>query len=441
MTTVDMSERWWHTETTLRRGVIMSGVLCALLFLATLPLPRADGHLVGSDGLSYYAIVRSLVLDGDLDFSNDYALLGVEADTSTPTGKPANPFAIGTALLWMPFFVMAHVLSLVLNLLGIDVATNGISYIYEAAVCVGTIIYATVGFVFAYRVARNLASATSALIATLGLWWASQALYYLVAEPSMSHGISIFAMGLFLALWFPPRQRSSREWVWLGVAAALATLVRWQDGVVLALPFAELAWSVRHKRVSLQAAFKAAGIMSGVWLLGMIPQLLMWNSIYGTPLTIPQGSDFIQWFAPNPIETLFSTRHGLLLWHPVLLLALVGFIPLWRKHRALALAGIFLVLIQLYINSAVGRWWADDAFGGRRFTGLLPWLVPALAVLLSELKATRWRRWAVGLLLVLVLWNGLSFAQYRLGFVSRNEALSWREMTIDRLLLPIRIVQ
>jgi hypothetical protein len=41
---------------------------------------------------------------------------------------------------------------------------------------------------------------------------------------------------------------------------------------------------------------------------------------------------------------------------------------------------------------------------------------------------------AVGLLLI--VWNGLSLIQYRLGFVPMSAPLTWQQMTIDRLRIP-----
>jgi hypothetical protein len=100
----------------------------------------------------------------------------------------------------------------------------------------------------------------------------------------------------------------------------------------------------------------------------------MWHAIYGQWLTIPQGSDFFNWTNPQWLPTLFSTRHGLVAWHPIFLLALLGIVPLWKHHRWLALVVLVAFLAQWYINSAASRWWADDAFGGRRFIGTIPLL-------------------------------------------------------------------
>jgi hypothetical protein len=153
-------------------------------FLATIPLPRVDHHLVGGDGIRYFAITRSLLLDHDFDYANDYRLLGEIAQPAV-TGHPANPQAMGTSLLWVPFFLMAHAISLVLHLTWQGVKTNGVSYLYEAAACLGTIVYAGLGFLLVARsLAREgLVEPKATAFALAGLWWATPVIYYVVADP------------------------------------------------------------------------------------------------------------------------------------------------------------------------------------------------------------------------------------------------------------------
>ena len=64
-----------------------------------------------------------------------------------------------------------------------------------------------------------------------------------------------------------------------------------------------------------------------------------------------------------------------------------------------------------------------------------------LACLIEDAKGGRTYRLLGLLLFALVVWNGLSFAQYRLGFVSKSAALTIQEMTVDRLLLPFELLQ
>jgi hypothetical protein len=423
-------------------SLLLATAICVGIFSAAIPLPRGDDHLLGSDGLRYYSILRSAVLDHDFDFTNDYRMLGVEVEGVTPTGLKPNPFAIGSAVLWLPFFLLAHVLSLILSWLGLRVATDGVSYVYESFVCIGTILYAGTGFLLAYRTAARVASSQSAVLAALAMWWATQAIYYIVAEPSMSHGLTIFTQALFLYVWYPPRAtRSWQDWLKIGLAVTLVGLVRWQEIIIVAIPLAELCYRLVRRQLSAPRTFSYGLMLGAMVLIGFLPQFVMWDALYGSPVTMPQGESFMNWMSPKPIETLFSTRHGLISWHPVFLLALTGLVGLWRRDRALTLAIAFLFLGQLYINSSVERWWADDSFGARRFTGLAALLVLPLAALLDNPRPAFRQRLLVAVLVLLVIWNGLGFIQYRLGFVSMSEALTLEEMTIDRLLVPFRLLQ
>ncbi len=100
-------------------------------------VPRRYGRLIVGDGIYYYVYLRSAVLDGDLDFTNDYTLYQqfnnedprkkaemLERDL-TPTGKPGNLFSVGPALLWAPVFIPTHLVALALNL-----PHDGFSYYY-----------------------------------------------------------------------------------------------------------------------------------------------------------------------------------------------------------------------------------------------------------------------------------------------------------------------
>jgi hypothetical protein len=47
----------------------------------------------------------------------------------------------------------------------------------------------------------------------------------------------------------------------------------------------------------------------------------------------------------------------------------------------------------------------------------------------------------VAALVLLVGWNGLSLVQYRLGWLPRTDEPTWRQLTVDRLAVPVTIVR
>jgi hypothetical protein len=422
--------------------LIFITVICGLIVIGSAPL-RFSGHLIASDGMQYYAITRSVILDGDFNFTNDYALLGVRYNARpTPLGLPGNPFAIGTAILWMPFFIVAHILSLTLNFLGLHVPINGIGMIYEAVVCLATIFYIGLGMVLTYLTIQKtrMHSPSLTLSGILGMWLATPAIFYTIIEPSMSHGMTIFSNALFLFVWYPPSSnRSVFKWVVIGCVTGLVSLVRWQDGIIATLPVVELLWWVITKKIKpVQAAYRLL-IFGGTVILLFFPQMMMWKALYGTFVTIPQGSDFVVWSQPKIIPILISTRHGLLSWHPIFILALLGIIPLWKRDKVLAMVVTFVFIAELYVNSSVSDWWASSSFGGRRFTSMIPFFSISLTAVLVAFRDKL--KWFLALIVLLTIWNGLSLIQFYLGFVSTEQALTLREMTVDRLLIPIRLVQ
>jgi len=420
-----------------RDPLVVTAVVWVIAVVLTLPLPRVDGHLVGSDGLRYFATLRSLVFDRDLDMTNDYRLLGVPAQERTPRGLPANPFPIGPALFWLPFYLVACALAAGLAAVGVPIVLHGVGFVYEAPVCLASALAAGVAFLVLRPgiVRRGGAEAGNATLACFALAWATPALYYAIAEPSMSHALSLFSNAVFLRVWLE-RENSfdARRMMGVGAAAALCALVRWQDAVVLAAPLVELVSAAASPRLPPWSAARAGGLLLATFGAGMIPQFVEWRAVYGAWLVLPQGAGF---FSPHPhvIETLLSLRHGLLTWHPIFLLPLLGLLAVPAGKGRLALTIGLVFALTLWINASVERWWADDAFGGRRFVSLIPWLAFPAAWGLEWLRARVPTRAIVACLLALVLWNGLLFVQYRLGWISRSEAPTWRQFTIDRLLL------
>ncbi len=56
----------------------------------------------GTDRVFYYAYARSLVIDRDLDFRNEFAVRPPSSGTIERDGRQLNKFPIGTPLLSLP---------------------------------------------------------------------------------------------------------------------------------------------------------------------------------------------------------------------------------------------------------------------------------------------------------------------------------------------------
>jgi hypothetical protein len=138
-------------------------------------------------------------------------------------------------------------------------------------------------------------------------------------------------------------------------------------------------------------------VLAAAIVAGALPQMAAWKAIYGEWVLRypPHGADFLRLDRPFALETLFSSRHGLLWWTPVLWLGYAGLAPLVRRRPGLGWPVLAPVLLMTYVNMCSGDWWAGGSFSNRRFDSLLPLLALGLAASFEALASTVARRPAV----------------------------------------------
>ena len=97
---------------------------------------------------------------------------------------------------------------------------------------------------------------------------------------------------------------------------------------------------------------------------------------------------------------LLSPYRGIIYHQPITILALIGFIPFWRRHRteALLTGGVTLILVLAFAKWWI--WWAGFAWGPRFLVPLAPYLILWMAPLLAA--GRRWLVWGVAGLSALV---------------------------------------
>lgn len=420
-------------------------LVCLAIFVATIPLPRVDGQLIGSDGLYYYAYLPTLFLDGDLDFSNQYAEIlppdRVGLMQRTPTGLLPNAYAVGPTLMWSPFFLAAHLLALLLRAAGLPISTDGVGPLYQGVTMIGSLSYGFAGLLLIHRSCRRFFGPATALLTTALVWLATNLVYYMVAEPSMSHTCSLFAAALLVELWLGSRPSPTlRRWVVMGLAGGLVAMARLPDATYLALPVLDALLASRPTPgVSLKRQLPGICLFVLAALVAFSPQMAVWKVLNGSPFVsgylFTYEKTGFYWTEPGIVFTLFSPLHGLYLWHPLYLLATIGLAWLYRRDRRLALLLALGLAMQVYV---VGVWHGSrggqgDAFGGRMFISSLPGLALGLGELIE---------WAVGrgalpvvqvVGAALTVWNGLFLMQYRLGYIPMSAPLTLEQFTVGKI--------
>lgn len=168
-------------------------------------------------------------------------------------------------------------------------------------------------------------------------------------------------------------------------------------------------------------------------------QLLLWHKLFGSLFTIPQGDGFLRYTAPEIWNVLFSDNHSLLLWHPLLLGALLGGLLIAARAREhdkgwLVIACLAGIGTQIYMNAIVSSWWAGNSFGNRRFVDVYPLFMIPLCLAIEVLWA-KWKTAILGIVAALALWNAVFLVQYRFCYIPREGSLTFTQFVTDKFRL------
>lgn len=425
----------WLRDRLFARGALVLGLLWILGF----PL-LFKPWIHGFDTVAYYSWLRSAVIDGDLNVGDEFVHYGYGTERGlTVTGYTYNEWAVGSAVLWSPFFLAAHGGMLVAQALGAPVVPDGYAAPYIWAISLGSALYAGLALLWTYRLCAELFSPRTGLLATVTLWLASPLVFYMYSHPAMSHANDAFAFALLLFVWQRTRQRQT--WsapVWRGLAAGLCALVRQQNAVWVLVLLGELAveavqaWRTDRSSAVIKTAVGQAALFSLAWWVAYFPQLVVWKVVFGrwivlNPYAGGAGIGF-DWLHPHLLKVLFSTNRGLFVWSPVLLPALLGWGLLGKSERRLGWVLAASFGVQLYMVSAWGAWSGAAAFGQRFFTNLVPAFTVGAAALLDRLQRRVPFSWLVGLCGLAVGWNGLLLVRYALEDVPRMGSVPWGQL-------------
>jgi predicted secreted protein len=425
-------------------AILLTGIL--VLSLAAICLNRKAPRW---DGVYYFAILRSVYFDQDIDFNNEaeyFIWMQRFIRNRLPNQMISNPFALGSALLWSPFYAAADLVCSQQP----GCVRNGYHHLYVAATLVGTVFWVCMGCILNavtyYRLARRTRAGLAILtVASLAL--SSGLVFYALFLGDYSHGNSYFAASLllFMTIWLMEREAlSARHYLLLGLTIGLVFLVRWQDILFGILPVGMLIQRhVEQRTVSFTraagAVLQKGGLFIGLGvLIAALPQLVFWKILYGRLITLPQTSyapGFLsgQYLTPGHIlEYFFSTWNGAFLWHPILLVGMTGlliypkrFFPGWGKpSQALRVLLLAVTGLSYVAGLVVIDWWSGGAFGQRRLVSIYPFLGVGLLHLYHLAGSWRaWGRWALaGLVVVLIAWNILTLWRYQQGLLPFNPA-------------------
>ncbi|HSL22200.1 MAG TPA: hypothetical protein VK886_11750 [Vicinamibacterales bacterium] len=363
--------RWDATKYTLAAGSDAPiAVILAVLFFAAVAFGVRDVRPDG-DEPHYLVITQSLLEDADLQIENNYAQQDYTAYYARPLkpdflvrGRNAAIYSIhapGLPAIVAPAYALGGYTAVVVFL--VFVAAAGIGLLWKLA----------------FDLTQNRSAAWFGAAATAG------------ATPVALQAFAVYPDGLagvltLTGVWALMRRDGSRlAWFLHGGALSLLPWLHSRFAVLSGLLGIMVLMRLRRKRGQSPIVLDSGQLVTGpVFLALPIASALLWFAffwrVYGTPNPAAAYGGFFDTQASWSFVTsglaglLFDQQFGILIYAPVVLIALAGFIVMLRgEDQRLAIELAILVVPYLLVTTHVRMWWAGQS-APARFAVPVLWL-------------------------------------------------------------------
>jgi len=354
------------------------GILFILLlgyFFLTKDLNNKYDKVVMAEGHGYYVYLPALFIyhDNSFEFFNKiypkYYYPGFDPPTrnfiNEFDGIRVNKYYPGVSLLWMPFFLLAHLLALLFHL-----PADGYSDIYQYAIGVAGVFYTYLGLKFTKKILTHFNIPAFVQVATLSIiLFGTNMLLYAAAWSSQTHCYSFFVIAAFF--WFAiglfDEENAKRNFslcmsfIFLGL---IVTLRPQNVGILLLLPVFGLRWNkfLVILKNNLFSRKGIAGMLIAFLLVGRV--CYYWYIQTGKIFLNPYHGEHYYFNQPHFFEVLFGYRQGWIAYSPFIIFGLAGIFFFEKLRDKINL--LFFWILFIYVSSCWWCWtYGSTSFGQR----------------------------------------------------------------------------
>jgi hypothetical protein len=371
-------------------------LVTVVLFAAILSGYLLSGNRAPFDSALYLHTSLSLVREGNTDL-NEYP--EVVAQVWWPPdqidGRWYDTAPIGTPVLLAPIMLAVDRLSTWLGLGDFnDYLTHNLPENLQSVLA--SVIVALTAVLLYHIARRELSQFYAVLLAVMFAFGTSA--WSVVSRTLWQHDLSILMLTLALYVLLVARAKPARI-QYLGLIVAAAYVIRPTNSIAV-MVYTLFVLLFYRRFLWRYLAWAAVIAVPFVWYSLAIYHALL--PPYYRAFSLLSGTTFFQALVGH----LVSPSRGLLIFSPLLILALIGIVlkikqrP-WRREDGvlLSIIGLHWIVVSLWWN-----WWAGVSYGPRIWTDMLPYLmyfiIPTLTAFATLRGKRRWVAAIVGLLLI-----------------------------------------
>jgi hypothetical protein len=391
---------------------IYTALIVAIL-LSSFRLSHVEERELSWDVLGYYLPLPATFIHHDpllkditwlKETNQRYELTGTLYQISqNEKGETMYFFLFGMSVVYLPSFLVGHAAAL-----GLGYEANGFSAPYIWSMVIGALIFTLIGIYYLRKFLLEYLSDRATALAILIIFLATNAVHHLNIKnlETVNFLFTFAAFTLYkTVLWL--RNPSFKTLLPIGLSITLITMIKPSEIIIGLIP---LLWLVDSKSAFIERLKfiweqrKAVIFTTLICLLVLSPQLIYWHHmtgkwIYDSYKNPGVGLDLT---SPHILPILLSYRKGWLVYTPIMMLALGGFVYLYRKNKALFWPIAIYSGISFYIVSSWTEWWYGASFSVRPLIILYPLLAIPIIYFVKEFgNRNKWVTTSIFILIIL----------------------------------------
>jgi hypothetical protein len=383
---------------------------------------------ISYDVVSYYAYLPALFVHNDLtlQFVNtdgiDYRGKSQFWPIEIENGSLVIKTTMGLSFLYLPFFLIAHGIAWIYGF-----PTDGFSYPYHKYIHLSGVIYFFIGLFYLRKLLLRYFNDKAVGYSILLLVFGTTFFYYSTHEAALSHLYNFSLSVIFIYTYdlFIDKPHFLKS-ILIGLVFGLMILIRPVNilfGLFFMLYRVYKFYDLKERMMLVFNSWPLFLTMVVLSVLVQIPQLLYWKYLTGHYFFNSYVGEWFYFNKPHITEVLFSYRKGWLLYTPIMIFAIVGFIiPASKPHR---FSVFIFFMVFLYVISSWWCWWYGGCFGMRPMMDIYSVLaLPFTAFIVFVQQQKQLFKKLLSALIVLACLESIhNYKKYRSG------AIHWDSMT------------
>ncbi|MBC7389408.1 MAG: hypothetical protein H7329_09380 [Opitutaceae bacterium] len=382
--------------------------------------------LISSDGCGYYAYLPAIFIYKDLQFSHfdkvemskEYFSTFTTQDYRLKTENGTiDKYYVGSAILWMPFFGIAHLVASNFGHL-----TDGYSYPYQVSINIASIFYLCLGIWLLSKLLIQFGFDQKSVFWSIILTvFGTNIFYYAVLIPSFSHILSFCSIIAFF--YFINQYKATKLLIDLilgSIILGIVFLIRPVNIIILLFVpflFADIKELIFRLR---QISLKHYLISFLCTLLVVSIQFLIYKLQTGSWIVYSYNKETFDFLNPQLVDYLISYRKGFFVYTPMFsLFFLVGLYSLFKENPFKGSVLFTTFLFFCYVASSWWCWWYGSSFSQRPMIDIM-FLLSILICYALKNQTKGFQNTLIGIGILLLVFNQFQIYQLRYGVILQD---------------------